>query len=225
MSRDITVLVVDDDPGLAEGLTATMPAGISVMGPIDDAAEAAARCLDGSVDLAIVDLDRADERGLELVGSLRDACDGARVLVITDREGADVVAGALGAGACGFLAKSMDVDDVVQTFRRAIAGELVLPASDLAVVVRRLDRRGPDVSNVDRLASLTNRENEILLALCDGRSTNEVAGTFGISRMTVQSHVKNILSKLGVHSKIEAVTLAWRHGLTNETRTAEIRTA
>ena len=69
-------------------------------------------------------------------------------------------------------------------------------------------------------ASLTSRENEILQALCDGKSTNEVAGAFGISRMTVQSHVKNILSKLGVHSKIEAVTLAWRYGLAAETRTA-----
>jgi two-component system nitrate/nitrite response regulator NarL len=145
MSRDITVLVVDDDPGLVEGLTRTLPEGISVLGPVDDAEEAADRCRDGSV--------------------------------------------------------------------------------DLAVVVRRLDRRGPDVSNADRLASLTNRENEILLALCDGRSTNEAADTFGISRMTVQSHVKNILAKLGVHSKIEAVTLAWRHGLTGDARTAETRTA
>lgn len=217
---DIRVLVVDDDAALVEGFAGTLPLGISVIGPVDDAFEAAARCGDGSVDLAIVDLDRADERGLEVVGDLRDACDHARVLVITDRESPDLVAGALGAGACGFLAKSMGAEEVVQTFRRAIAGELVLPAIDLAVVVRRLDRRGSAVSNEDRLASLTTRENEVLQALCDGRSTNEVAGSFGISRMTVQSHVKNILSKLGVHSKIEAVTLAWRYGLATETRTA-----
>ena len=220
MSRDITVLVVDDDSVLAEGLTRTLPRGISVVGPIDDTAEAAARCQDGTVDLAIVDLDRADERGLEVVGSLRDACDRARVLVMTDRGGIDLVAGALGAGACGFLAKSTGVVDVVKTFRRAIAGELVLPASDLAVVVRQMERRGPEITTETRLASLTTRENEILQALCDGQSTNEVAGAFGISRMTVQSHVKNILSKLGVHSKIEAVTLAWRYGLTTQTRSA-----
>ncbi len=220
MSAAITVLVVDDDPRLAEGLARTMPAGVRVVGPVDDPAEAAARCVDGSVDLAVVDLDRADERGLEVVGSLRDAFDGARVLVMTDRDGADLVAGALGAGACGFLPKSTGPDAVVQTFRRAIAGELVLPASDLAVVVRSLDRRGPGVSDETRLASLTSRENEMLQALCDGRSTSEIAAAFGISRMTVQSHVKNILAKLGVHSKIEAVTLAWRHGLTAETRTA-----
>ena len=220
MSRDIRVLVVDDDPGLAAELVRMLPPEVTVLGPIDDALEAAARCDDGSVDLAIVDLDRADERGLEMVGSLRDACDGARVLVMTDRDGADMVAGALGAGACGFLSKGTQAAEAIQTFRRAIAGELVLPASDLAVMVRTLDRRGPGVSNEARLGSLTTRENEILQALCDGKSTNEVAGAFGISRMTVQSHVKNILSKLGVHSKIEAVTLAWRYGLAAETRTA-----
>ena len=222
MSKDIHVLVVDDDPQLVERLSTALSAvaGIRVSGPVDDALEAAARCGDGSVDLAIVDLDRADERGLEMVGSLRDACDDARVLVITDRPGPDIVAGALGAGACGFLDRSTDAADFARTLRRAVAGELVLPASDLALVVRRLDRRGPDVSPEARLASLTARETEILQALCDGRSTSEIATDFTISRMTVQSHVKNILSKLGVHSKIEAVTLAWRYGLTVEYRTA-----
>jgi DNA-binding NarL/FixJ family response regulator len=222
MSKDIHVLVVDDDPKLVEGLASALSAttGIRVSGPIDDALEAAARCGDGSVDLALVDLDRADERGLEMVGSLRDACEGARVLVITDRDGPELVAGALGAGACGFLARSTETGDFVRTLRRAVAGELVLPASELALVVRRLDRRGSDVGPEARLASLTAREVEILQALSDGRSTSDIAADFGISRMTVQSHVKNILSKLGVHSKIEAVTLAWRYGLTAESRSA-----
>jgi DNA-binding NarL/FixJ family response regulator len=222
MGKDIHVLVVDDDPQLVEGLNIAFSAsaGIRVSGPVDDVLEAAARCGDGSVDLALVDLDRADERGLEMVESLRDACDDARVLVITDRTGPDLVAGALGAGACGFLARSTETADFVRTLRRAVAGELVLPASDLAQVVRRLDRRGPEVSAEARIASLTTRETELLQELCDGRSTGDIATAFGISRMTVQSHVKNILSKLGVHSKIEAVTLAWRHGLTVESRTA-----
>ena len=220
MGREIRVLVLDDDAGLVVELTNTLPDGIRVIGPVDDVMQAATRCEDGSVDLAVVDLDRADERGFEIVESLRDASSRARVLVMTERDGAELVAGALGAGACGFLSKSTGTDDIVRTFRRAIAGELVLPASDLAVVVSRIGRRGPEVSNQVRLASLTTRENEILLALCDGKSTSDVAGAFGISRMTVQSHVKNILSKLAVHSKIEAVTLAWRYGVAAQTRTA-----
>lgn len=220
MGREMRVLVVDDDAGLVAELASMLPVGVSVLGPFDGVDEAAARCDDGSADLAVVDLDRADQRGFELVGALRDACERARVLVMTDRDGAELVAGALAAGACGFLSKVTGADDIVRTFRRAIAGELVLPASELAGVVGRLARRGPGVSNQVRLASLTTRENQILLALCEGKSTSEVAGSFGISRMTVQSHVKNILSKLAVHSKIEAVTLAWRHGAATQVRTA-----
>ena len=220
MGREIRVLVFDGDTRLVEGLRKTLPVGVHVIGPVDNVVGAAARCEDGSVDLAIVNLDRDDERGLEAVGSLRDACDRARVLVMTERTGADLVAGALSAGACGFLATSTPPDDIVRTFQRAIAGELVLPVSELVGVVSRLDRRGPEVSNQVRLASLTTRENEVLLALCDGRSTNDLAGAFGISRMTVQSHVKNILAKLAVHSKIEAVTLAWRYGVATQVRTA-----
>jgi DNA-binding NarL/FixJ family response regulator len=64
------------------------------------------------------------------------------------------------------------------------------------------------------LRSLTRRETEILRSLAGGRTTTEVADALGISALTVQSHVKSILAKLGVHSKIEAVTIAWRYGLT-----------
>jgi two-component system nitrate/nitrite response regulator NarL len=70
------------------------------------------------------------------------------------------------------------------------------------------------------LRRLTARETEILQALAAGDSTPAIAERLGISPLTVQSHVKSILSKLGVHSKIEAVTLAWRHGLAPATRTA-----
>ena len=70
------------------------------------------------------------------------------------------------------------------------------------------------------LASLTGRETEILALLADGMSTRDVAERLDISPLTVQSHVKNILAKLGVHTKVEAVRIAWRHGLHAATRTA-----
>ena len=70
------------------------------------------------------------------------------------------------------------------------------------------------------LASLTDRETEILALLADGMSTRDVAERLDISPLTVQSHVKNILAKLGVHTKVEAVRIAWRHGLHTASRTA-----
>ena len=70
----------------------------------------------------------------------------------------------------------------------------------------------------DGLRSLTPREREILQTLAGGASTAEVAEAFGISPLTVQSHVKNILAKLGVHSKVDAVRIAWRHGVATASR-------
>jgi two-component system nitrate/nitrite response regulator NarL len=108
---------------------------------------------------------------------------------------------------------------MLSAFRRALAGELVLPAVHLPSLVDRL-RGSRDASAADRLDFLTSREIEILRALADGSSTIEIARSLGIRPMTVQSHVKNILAKLGVHSKVEAVTLAWRLGLGSVTRSA-----
>ena len=85
---------------------------------------------------------------------------------------------------------------------------------DLPVVLDELRTgREPNVAAELALRRLTARETEILRAMAAGDATGEIAKTLGISSLTVQSHVKNILAKLGVHSKIEAVTMAWRNGL------------
>jgi DNA-binding NarL/FixJ family response regulator len=97
--------------------------------------------------------------------------------------------------------------------RRAAAGELVMPERDLAPVLEQLRSSQARPDNDRLLRRLTPRETQILRYLAAGETTTQVAGHLGISALTVQSHVKSILAKLGVHSKIEAVTLAWRLGL------------
>ena len=144
---------------------------------------------------------------------------GKRVLASTMEGGRDIAAGALAAGACGVLPPERDASSLIDAFRRALAGELVLPAADLPTLVDRLRDAGPGPRG-RRPSSLTGRENEILRLLAEGVSTVGIAAELVISPMTVQSHVKNILAKLGVHSKVDAVRLAWRHGLGPTTRTA-----
>jgi two-component system, NarL family, nitrate/nitrite response regulator NarL len=97
-----------------------------------------------------------------------------------------------------------------------------MPVVDLPRVVGQLDGRHPGTTGGDGggLPRLTARERQILASLAEGASTSEVAVGLGISRLTVQSHVKSILAKLGVHSKVEAVTLAWRHGIVEISRSA-----
>jgi DNA-binding NarL/FixJ family response regulator len=109
---------------------------------------------------------------------------------------------------------------LLAAFRRALAGELVLPVAELPTLVDRLWQARARRTEHAMLSTLTGREREILCALADGGTTAEIAAALGISRATVQSHVKNVLCKLGVHSKVEAVGTAWRAGLVVGSRSA-----
>ena len=116
------------------------------------------------------------------------------------------------AGASGLLPSRGDPAEMEDAIRRAVAGELVLPDDHLYSLVDRLRAVRAGLTEATNLESLTARELEVLRSLSDGRSTLEIAALLGISPMTVQSHVKNVLAKLGVHSKVEAIRLAWRVG-------------
>jgi len=211
MRERIRVLVVAADPRLARVITGALPVrgAVVVVGPVADANEAAEALAGDLADLAVVDLDRADGTGIDVVATVAAAGGRGRVLAASERGGPEIAANALSAGACGLLPAVRD-RSLLDVFRRALAGELVLPADDLSSLV---DRITAEDAGADRLRSLTPREREILQTLAAGASTTEVAEAFGISPLTVQSHVKNILAKLGVHSKVDAVRIAWRHGV------------
>ena len=218
--QEIRVLVVDGGDALARSLAQALPrrTNVRVLGPVADPLEAAALFDAGTVDVVVVDLD-ADE-GVRSLEAIRDASERVRVVVTTDDDRPAVLANALGAGACGIIAKTVTSEELVRGLRMTVAGELVIPERDLPGVVGRLQGGESGPSAEARFASLTGRENQILRALAEGLPTPEIAALFGISPLTVQSHVKSILAKLGVHSKVEAVTIAWRLGLGVGTRTA-----
>jgi DNA-binding NarL/FixJ family response regulator len=219
MEADIRILVVDESPGLAEALQLELPrrVPVSVLGPVPDALSALDAMDREIVDLVLVDLDRDALDGLETVRLIREGNGSARVLCVSEARAPEAAAGALAAGAVGMIRPDSGGSATLSALRRALAGELVLPAVHLPNLVDRL-RTSRELSDAERLGCLTGREREILRLLADGGATAEIATALGISPMTVQSHVKNILSKLGVHSKVEAVTLAWRTGLASVSR-------
>jgi DNA-binding NarL/FixJ family response regulator len=219
MEANIRILVVDESPGLAEALQLELPRRIpvAVLGPVPDALAALDAMDHDVVDLVLVDLDRVGDDGLETVRLIREGNGDARVLCVSEARAPEAAAGALAAGAVGVIRPDSGGTATLSALRRALAGELVLPAVHLPNLVDRL-RTTRELSDAERLSSLTGREREILRLLADGGATTEIATALGISPMTVQSHVKNILSKLGVHSKVEAVTLAWRTGLASVSR-------
>jgi DNA-binding NarL/FixJ family response regulator len=210
MNNDVRVLVMEQGLGLTHDLTmACRHSGVSVLGPVRDLAEALAAASEVPVDVLAIELGVSAGQSIHEVSQ---ALGGIRVLAVTDEPDPEVGATVVAAGACGLIARTTDKRAVPDTFRRAAAGELILPATHLAALVDlvRVSKLGR--VDGDKMEALTRREREVLALLADGHSTQEVSAALSISVMTVQSHVKNVLAKLGVHSKVEAIRVAWRSG-------------
>jgi DNA-binding NarL/FixJ family response regulator len=214
------VLVVDDHEMYSETLELLLrrQPDVVLVGSARNAADAY-RLMDQRPDVVLMDLDLPGVDRIHAIRHIRRLHPDARVVILTAILDPEVIADALAAGACGYVPKSWAADELIGVVRRAAAGELVMRERDLAPVLEQLQNARGRAPGELLLMRLTPRETEILRALATGKTTSEVAGQLSISALTVQSHVKSILAKLGVHSKIEAVTLAWRHGLA-ETRTA-----
>jgi DNA-binding NarL/FixJ family response regulator len=210
MEDRIRVSVVDDHIRLVESLRLAWGRGsrLRVLGPFVPGVAA----LRAAPDVIVVDLERDDGHGLGALVEVCDAVHDVRVIAATTERDPELGSAIVTAGASGLLPSWGDPEEMEDAIRRAVAGELVLPDDHLTSLVDRLRAVRARVTEAANLDSLTARELEVLRLLSDGRSTVEIAALLGISPMTVQSHVKNVLAKLGVHSKVEAVRLAWRFG-------------
>ena len=212
------VLVVDDHEVFSDAVAMLLERqpDVRLIGSARNAEEAI-RLLEGELDhqpdVVLMDLDLPGLDGIQATRRIRELSPGAKVVVLTALQDPEVIADALAAGACGYVPKTRAVDELMNVVRRAAAGELVMPERDLAPVLAQLRNAHARSEGELLLLRLTPRETEILRELAAGETTTKIADQLGISALTVQSHVKSILAKLGVHSKIEAVTLAWRFGL------------
>jgi len=167
----------------------------------------------GSVDVAIVDLGLPDGDGVELIRDLRALNPHALVLVVTAQADRQRWAEALEAGAAGVLHKSASLDQIIDAIRRLHAGgHLLSPAELLGLLRLASERRTRDAVARAALGKLTPRERDVLQALAEGLSDKEIAQRLHISVETVRTHMVNILGKLGVESRLQALVMALRHG-------------
>jgi len=171
----------------------------------------ARRMLDG-IDLAVVDLVLPDGDGTELIGELRAA--NPHGMVLTASAEREVHARAVEEGAAGVLHKTARIQDVIDAARRLVAGETILSTDEVIELLRLADRRREQDRDAQRaIEQLTPREREVLRLLAEGLSSKEIAERLYVGSGTVRTHVVNIFTKLGVHSRLQALVFAVRHGL------------
>jgi two-component system, NarL family, nitrate/nitrite response regulator NarL len=221
MKDAIRILVIGESLGLTRDLLLAIRrrSGFQVLGPVPDGSAALEVLPEAQPDIIVVELDRLDGRGVAIVSEMRSQTQ-IRVMAATRHPAAPAVELALAAGACGVLGADRKPSSLVSAFRRAVAGELVLPAEDGPVRMDELREARAWRTRQDLLITLTEREREVIEAIVSGGTTIGIALELGISPATVRTHVKNILRKLGVHSKVEAVGVAWRGGIALDARSA-----
>ena len=185
-----------------------------VVAQVGSLAEARQHAVGLEADLGVIDLSLPDGEGVELIRELRGANREFIALILTASLDKSEHARAVEAGAAGVLHKSADVDEILDATRRLAAGETLLSPQELVEFLRiagqsREEEREARMS----LDQITPREREVLQTLAEGLSNKEIAARLHMSVDTERTHMMNILNKLGVHSRLQALLFAARHGL------------
>ena len=221
MSDPVRVLIVDDDDLMRAGLRGVLSSdeGIDVVGEAGDGRDALyrARLLDPEV--VLMDVRMPDLDGITATRELLAVSPDVRVVVLTTFEQDDYIFGALSAGASGFLLKRSKPEDLITAIHTVAAGEALLSPSVTSRVIERMAHDpAPDQERDERLDLLTSREREVLELIARGLSNAEIADELTIEASTVKTHVKNVLSKLGVRDRLQAVIFAYESGLARPRR-------
>jgi DNA-binding NarL/FixJ family response regulator len=175
----------------------------------------ARRAMSGvEADLGVLDLSLPDGEGTELIEELRETNPHFAALVLTASLDRSEHARAVEAGAAGVLHKSADVDEILDATRRLGEGDTLLSQDELVALLRLAGQNREEELEVRAsIEQITPREREVLQTLAEGLSNKEIAAKLHMSVDTERTHMMNILNKLGVHSRLQALLFAARHGI------------
>ena len=209
--RPIRVLVVDDHRMFAESLVSLLERehDLEITGQAASIAELKQALAGPEPDVVLMDYRLPDGDGIEGALLVRERRPEAQVVMLTGTSEDSVLLSAIEAGCAGFVTKDNAVDEAVSAIRAAASGEAVISPQMLSRLLPKLRREREE----DTASPLTPRETEILTLLAEGHANQVIAERLTISLNTVRNHVQNLLSKLGAHSKLEAVAVAVRMGL------------
>lgn len=210
----IRILLVDDHASFRQPLAFMLNREpdftvVAQAGSLDEARG----LLNEEVDVAVVDLVLPDGNGATLVRDLRAANSHSQVLVLTASVDRRDLARAVEAGASGVMNKSAAIEEIISAIRGLSAGEQLMSPRELVDLLRlAVQQREEDRDAELALGRLTPREREVLQALAEGLNDREIGQQLHVSTETVRTHMVNILGKLGVESRLQALVYALRHG-------------
>ncbi|WP_018650942.1 two-component system response regulator NarL [Actinobacillus capsulatus] len=202
MTEPYKILLIDDHPLMRQGMRQIIELedNFVVIGEASNGTDGIALALDKDPDLIILDLNMKGISGLDTLRSLRNHGVDSRIIVLTVSDEQSDIFALMDAGVDGYLLKDNDTADLVENIRKAAKGEMVLSE---AVQQHLLERRPEN----DPLSVLTDRERDVLQWIATGMSNKQIAGQLFISEETVKVHIRNLLRKLNVHSRVAATVL------------------
>ncbi len=216
-SGTVALLICDDHKILTDALAMVVerdPELTMIAPPVHSPEEAVALCADHRPDVVLMDIEfRGTMSGIEATRRIKEISPATKVVIMTAHDEERLLVEAVEAGASGFLGKEEAAGEVLAAAKAAAEGEVLIDPAQLTRLLHQVAKQREEERDVQTLFhTLTEREWEVLRNLAAGKRNDDIAAALYISPQTVQTHVRNLLGKLGVHSKLEAVALAVKHG-------------
>ncbi len=212
----ISLAIIEDHRILVDslGLMLRQEGDIEFLGSADSLAKGRDLLQQVSPDVLLLDVHLPDGDGLDLLPEIRKASPETQVVVLTSYTDEATLMRAIDSGVNGFVSKNSSFAELLSTIRLAAEGEIVMPTSLLMGLILRMPRdRNAAYREEKGWERLTLREREILEQLARGIGGEGIAEQLHIAPLTVRTHIRNLMAKLGVHSRLEAVAFGLKHGL------------
>ena len=212
----ITVAMIEDHQILVDSLSLMLryEPDIEFLGSAASIEKGRYLLKETSPDVLLLDVGLPDGSGLDLIPEVNQISPETNIIVLTSLTDETTLMRVVDSGISGFISKDSKLSDLLVTIRKAAEGEIVMPTSLLVGLLMRMPRDKAAAYQDDKgWERLTIREQEVLERLATGKTGDEIAEELHIAPLTVRTHIRNLMSKMGVHSRLEAVAFGMKNGL------------